>query len=106
MDRESRKKVLGNCHSSEANEKCKDNHVQRERLGECKPNQQLMAASTIKQKRNHRLALIGERSSRVMNPEKKESSCRERNWERGDSRGNCLNLEDEIDFGFIVEKGK
>jgi len=52
-----------------------------------------------------RLALIGDLSSRVMNPEKTESSCWERNWERGDSRGNCLNLEEEIDFGFIVEKG-
>jgi len=51
-----------------------------------------------------RLALIGDLSSRVMNPEKRESSCRERNWERGDSRGNCLNLEEEIDFGFIVKR--
>jgi len=51
-----------------------------------------------------RLALIGDLSSRVMNPEKSESSCRERNWERGASRGNCLNLEEEADFVFIVEK--
>jgi len=51
-----------------------------------------------------RLALIGDLSSRVMKPEKRESSCRERNWERGDSRDNCLNLEEEIDFGFIVGK--
>jgi len=51
-----------------------------------------------------RLALMGDLSSRVINPEKSESSCRERNWERVDSRGNCLNLEEEIDdFGFIVK---
>jgi len=49
-----------------------------------------------------RLALIGDLSSRVMNPEQSESSCRERNCESNDSHGNCLNLEKEIDFEFIV----
>lgn len=64
-----------------------------------------MTAFDLKEKRNHRLALMGDLSNRVMNPEKFESSCRERNWERDDSRGSCLNLEEEIDFGFIVEEG-
>jgi len=52
-----------------------------------------------------RLALRGDLSSRVMNPEQSESSCRERNWERDDSGDNRLNLEEEIDFWFIVNKG-
>jgi hypothetical protein len=52
-----------------------------------------------------RLALIDDLSSRVMNPEESESSCRERKWERSESEDNCLNLEEEIDFGFIVGKG-
>ena len=39
-----------------------------------------------------------------MNPEQSKSSCRERNWERHDSRGNCLNLEEEIDLEFIFDK--
>jgi hypothetical protein len=60
-----------------------------------------MAALNERRGENDRLALIGDLSSRVMNPEQRESSCRERNWERHDSRDNCLNLEEDIDFGFI-----